>query len=316
MGDDVNLQALENLFSEQKVSKFESMKSSGRKLAYYTNADTALKIITGKSIWMRNASLMNDFEEIEYGRNALSLYWDRNDIDIRALLDAVHPDLYDKIISRWEEVDSSISKNTFLLSLSEYEDDDRGRLSMWRGYGGGQAGVAFVFNPEQLGSISKNELFPVKYGAPEFEASADAIIASIPSLSRFVNKLDIDVIVDSIVKAVQDLVLTTKHPGFREEAEWRVIVSSDLTDFNAANLKVESIRGVPERIFKIGATSDSALLLQNDDFNKLIYKIVVGPCRHPASLEEALKVSLQKDDSTSNLSNCVVASDIPLRQRD
>ena len=44
---------------------------NNRQLAHYTTADTAMKIIKGKSLWLRNAGVMNDYSEIAYGKNVL-----------------------------------------------------------------------------------------------------------------------------------------------------------------------------------------------------------------------------------------------------
>jgi len=40
-------------------------------LAHYTTAETAMKIIRGRSLWLRNAAVMNDFSEIEYGKSVM-----------------------------------------------------------------------------------------------------------------------------------------------------------------------------------------------------------------------------------------------------
>ena len=40
-------------------------------LTYYTNKDTAIKIIDKQELWMRKINLMNDYSEFEYGKKIL-----------------------------------------------------------------------------------------------------------------------------------------------------------------------------------------------------------------------------------------------------
>ena len=316
MTETLDADTLHTSLSKIRLEKYDELINGGKKLAYYTTADTALKVIRGQSIWMRNASLMNDFQEIEYGRSTLCKIWSDRQDEVKAILSSIDDTLFDQIISQWIDIDSKLSLHTYLLSLSEYDDDNRGRLSMWRGYGGDKAGVAFVFKPELLGAISKNELFPVNYGEAEFHRQVDVIVKSLIELQNKPLNIPLFIIADYVTKATQDLVLTTKHPGFREESEWRAIVSSDLTMFVEKSLEVVSIRGIPEKVFKVGAVEGSALALQDSNLNNLIHKIIVGPCRHPEHLAEALRSALKEQDSTKELSNNIYISDIPLRQRE
>jgi len=308
--------AFRTSLSKIRLKKFRALIKSGKKLAYYTTADTALKVIRGQSIWMRNASLMNDFQEIEYGRSSLCEIWADREDEIKNILTDIHADLFEKIVVQWNEIDRALSVDTYLLSLSEYDDNDRGRLSMWRGYGGDKAGVAFVFEPELLGTISMNELFPVNYGKEDFRRQIDAIVKNLTDLKIKAFPISPDIIAKDITKAMQDIVLTTKHPGFQEESEWRAIVNSELAKWASDSLEVVSIRGIPEKIFKVGAVADSALELQNSNLNKLIYKIIVGPCRHPEHLAQALASALSEKESTNELIDKIHISDIPLRQRE
>ncbi|MDJ0278670.1 hypothetical protein QLH51_17900 [Sphingomonas sp. 2R-10] len=43
------------------------MKAEGLKFAHYTTAENALNIMAVKSVWLRNAAVMNDHSEIEPG---------------------------------------------------------------------------------------------------------------------------------------------------------------------------------------------------------------------------------------------------------
>ncbi len=45
---------------------------AGQRFVYYTDADTALKVIKNKEIWMRKSHSMNDYREIEHGFDCLA----------------------------------------------------------------------------------------------------------------------------------------------------------------------------------------------------------------------------------------------------
>ena len=47
----------------------------GLRLVHYTSVENAYRIITGRQVWLRNASMMNDFSEIEHGISCLNAAW-------------------------------------------------------------------------------------------------------------------------------------------------------------------------------------------------------------------------------------------------
>ena len=75
----------ENTFTmeqfEEKINKiiFEkenlaitNFKNNKLNFVHYTNANTAYKIIKNEEIWLRNVRGMNDYREIDYGRDRKS----------------------------------------------------------------------------------------------------------------------------------------------------------------------------------------------------------------------------------------------------
>lgn len=49
------------------LRRLENLKRDGFTIAHYTTAETALQIIQNRTFWLRNATLMNDYSEIEHG---------------------------------------------------------------------------------------------------------------------------------------------------------------------------------------------------------------------------------------------------------
>ncbi len=62
------------------------------RFVYYTSARVAMSILQRKEAWMRQATTMNDFSEIQYGLSRLSEAY-KNDVgsDFRALIESMFP---------------------------------------------------------------------------------------------------------------------------------------------------------------------------------------------------------------------------------
>lgn len=50
-----------------------------RRFVYYTDADTALKMIEGKTLWLRQASLMSDSAEVHWGIQCIKHAYDSSE---------------------------------------------------------------------------------------------------------------------------------------------------------------------------------------------------------------------------------------------
>jgi hypothetical protein len=52
-------------YTWQKMSPM--LNGQKQRFVHYTSADAAMSMIRNKEVWMRKASMMNDFSEVEYG---------------------------------------------------------------------------------------------------------------------------------------------------------------------------------------------------------------------------------------------------------
>ncbi len=50
-----------------ELCEFSKLKKRKKRFSYYTNAETALKIIRNGEVWLRNVHVMNDTSELAYG---------------------------------------------------------------------------------------------------------------------------------------------------------------------------------------------------------------------------------------------------------
>jgi hypothetical protein len=105
----------------------------------------------------------------------------------------------------------------------------------------------------------------------------------------------------------------TKHPGFAEEVEWRVIHFPWWE--NSAHLikETEVIQGVPRPVYKIPLVDIPEEGLFGLTIPALFDRIIIGPTRDPLAMREAFMDLLVKAD-VEQPHNKVFVSDIPLRQ--
>jgi hypothetical protein len=57
------------------TKRLAGLEQSGSKFVHYTSAEAAVSIIDNNCLWLRNATLQNDFSEIQHGIDCLNAYW-------------------------------------------------------------------------------------------------------------------------------------------------------------------------------------------------------------------------------------------------
>ena len=142
----VEVNWMELFFPEYLQRKKIIQEAEGR-FAYYTSADTAMQVLKKKEVWLRNARSMNDFSEVEHGFNCFRDVF-LNSEDGKALqffLEENYPGIVAELARRIDGWMPVLRAQTYILCVSEHADkeDDHGRLSMWRAYGG-KTSVAII----------------------------------------------------------------------------------------------------------------------------------------------------------------------------
>jgi hypothetical protein len=169
--DDVALNMkLEAIFMPLARAQRDAFYEKPKRFVHYTSADAALKIIKNKRLWMRNSTCMADYREVEHGYGMLQSFFSdasRRDAFIAAL-DRSHPGAAKEAIELFDGWWHHVRFNIYISSISEHEDneDNNGRLSMWRGFGGAVPKVALVFRIPAIasGADKLNIIFsPVSY---------------------------------------------------------------------------------------------------------------------------------------------------------
>lgn len=309
---------LAQVFFGYAKERMEAIRISATRFAYYTTAATAYQILESRKIWLRNAKLMNDFSEIGHGFQCLGAAFAGESGDrFRAALDSCLPGLSSEIPGLFATLVPNLELDTFLACVSEHlpEEDRSGRLSMWRAYGG-STGVALVVTGDaMLGNSSATSVLssPVLYATPEsFVRSFARITDSISANAQRLRSLGSDSLKRAVLHMLRFAVLGTKHPGFAEEREWRIIASPTITGTQRVERATEIIDGIPQTVLKLpleNAPEDGLVSLA---IPQLVDRVIIGPCAFPQVTYLAfvdLLIALGVPDPGER----VIVTDIPLR---
>lgn len=308
---------LNRIFFPHVIQKRHEVSTQKLRFAYYTTAETATSILRNREIWMRNTAVMNDYSEVEHGLECFKAAYESAPAhNFKKLLDNWFPDLADKVKCDLDEWEQGIRQDSYLTCLSEHLDKENhhGRLSMWRAYGG-ETGVALILNNRAMLSASHAlnvYSSPVAYlSVDEFQVKFAEILRNVEEESAFIKALGWEKVKATILKMFIFTVLCTKHPGFLEEREWRVIATELSPPTSNVTRAVEVVRGIPQMVrkFSLQRYPDHALDLA---IPELLDRIIIGPCAFPQIVRGAF-LKLLQDAGVSQPEKMVIVSGIPLR---
>jgi len=292
--------------------------TNGR-FAHYTSASVAMSIIQEPFIWMRNAITMNDFSEVKHGKACIIPAFTDEGPGGRILkvLEDLFPGLAKDFLGAFNSWIPDFEQETFLMSLSEHEEDEDflGRLSMWRAYGQGN-GVALILKNTPF-MAETNELKAMS--APVTYASPDQYLLKLTKIGNAISErrdevaaLGRDMVHNCLFQMLKVHMLCTKHPGFAEEKEWRVLYQPTFEKSPVIKAAFAVIEGIPQQIHKIPLANDPVNGLHSADIESILERIIIGPTKQPLTMYRAF-VELLREAKITNPEERVVISEIPLR---
>jgi len=310
---------LAHIFCPYALKRQEEALANGQKFVHYTTADAALKILTSKEVWMRKSSAMNDFREVHHGIDCLSTAY-RHDVvgtKFKAALNEAFPGLDDEVAKLFDGWMPNFIHDTYLTCVSEHDniEDNIGRLSMWRSYGSSGVGLvmnngAFLRPSDALRAYTS----PVAYLDRDlFQNQFEEVAANIKTNMDFIRSRGRETVKNIIFNMFKMAVVCTKHPGFREEREWRVIFSPALYKSERLIKDIQIIGGIPQPIYKIPLKDVQEEEFYGAELNALLDRVIIGPTQYPVVVYEAFVDVLEKA-GVDNPREKVVTSDIPLRR--
>lgn len=315
------------LFHPYSLGQVDRIEANNIRFVHYTSADAAVKILNGRSIWLRQTTLMNDRREVEHGLDCLRAAYQSSDGQrLRDLLNSVYPGITGDIEKHMNDHWQMLIMGTFVACFSEHggtvwdapdrdhQEDVFGRLSMWRAYGRG-SGVALVLNnrplmsPTQATSILTG---PVAYMLPDqmvnqFKRITDGLEKSLDYLKNRGRELTIY----SILSMMETAAVSTKHPGFIEEREWRAI-SLPRLPMKRVEQTLATIGGIPQHVQSIRLQSVPEEGLIGLDPADLISRVIIGPTDAGPAIYRALWDAMAAA-GIADISKKLFFSDLPLR---
>lgn len=290
-------------------------------LAHYTSSEVIEKILVSEEIWLSNPLYMNDVEEVVFGfRNAGQIIRDsqiiRDAFKTQERLD-IFQHYYDYYVNQFEQEGLL---DTYVFCLSEHrQGDQNGLLSMWRGYGSNGRGAAIVFDTAaltpQVGTtmtIAKVYYLTSQDRRDWLSEKADQFATIVDSMNLPDDKIYIAA--HSLYDRVKLFSLFTKHEGFREENEWRVVYLSGRGSDEGLPIEkgyLNTSEGVqPKLKLRIQPFGDNS-----EDINrsyKIINSIILGPSAQSTLSAPSFQRMLDIIGKPE-LKDRVVASSIPYR---
>ena len=229
--------------------------------------------------------------------------------------------IFDRVASEIEEQfydwSECLVNDTYVACFSEHfgEDDTHGRLSMWRAYGE-STGVALVFsNAPFLKSAGPPGVYssPVSYlDGVSFEREFQRVIEGVRDNEAFLRGRDRETVRGAVFNVFKFAALCTKHQGFSEEKEWRVIYIPSMEQSPQLEKSIEVIGGTPQPIYKFQLKNMPNIGYTGIEIPEILEKIIVGPTKYPAAIYEAF-ADLLVGAGVKDPKSRIHLTDIPLR---
>ena len=307
-----------SIFQPYAKAKMLGAVSARQRFVHYTSAETAGKILQTKQVLLRQASLQNDFREIEFGTSCIQNSWQKHQALFDEVFSAYEPDFGQRLwnwLSSWKD---RVRWETFVTCVSEHDplEDKFGRLSMWRAYGGNN-GVALVINgtpfftaSDALGAYSS----PVAYHTSDsFSEEFEKLVIRVRDNAEFLRSQAAGWVFGQMCHVLHYAMLCTKHYGFCEEREWRIVRSPAFNKPSALSESVMTIAGIPQKVLALELKDDAANGLVGIEIPSLLDRLIIGPTQQPVAVGDAL-ATLLKDAGVLDPYAMIVFSDIPLRR--
>lgn len=211
--------------------RFQHQVPTDTLLAHYTSIQVMESILRNNEVWFSNPLFMNDMQEMRSGLDEGTRFFSNKELLLKAAGgDAKRADILQQLyFFYFRHFDEQQAIDTYIFCLTEHDSShDDGLLSMWRGYGQHGNGAALIFDPSKLTPVPTS---PLIFGKVSYVSDAQRTEQVHAMLNEWValterlalpdDKLHLAAYV--AFSLVKTHALMTKHSGFSEENEWRVM---------------------------------------------------------------------------------------------
>lgn len=262
-------------------------------LCHYTNLYGFQGIVQSNVLWATHNMFLNDKTEFLHGIECASKAASGLESNIMDLGWQEYVKDYIKFKDQYN------ASNAYSLSFCK---DDSDKLSQWRGYGGNQQGVCLVFDKDELinhlnttnivsfqaeGRFFEMAKYMLSHDSVEYvnPEESDVFKKAMEEVWTNTNSLVPNIgIENTAIPFILDLLVSYfKHPGFREENEFRIVVHKLYAD--------------ELQKFRVGSSSLIPYVEVGDREKKLPFKkIVLGPSKDPDLLYKSVKMFLNNNN--------------------
>ena len=270
----------------ERTVRGENFPTTKPLISHYCSTATLESILKNRQIWFSNPLLMNDLDELRFGTLTGRQQFRSHDGLKQALVSQARYDNFRNCLEDY--FDRFIRQGAFEVYIACFaqhgNEDNDGLLSMWRGYGANGNGACIVFDTQEMDEVEDSPLIigRVEYASREKQIEQiDGIISVFAELLMANDVADEELRFAAFTLFERLLIFTlyTKHHGFHEEQEWRIVYMQHRDQKNLlANMLDYFIgpRGAePKLKFDIAplkGVTDNTLLI-----DKIVHKIILGP---------------------------------------
>ena len=310
---------LAEIFTPTARKRRQQLDDEGMRIAHYTTAESAYKILDSQSLWMRNALNMDDFREIQHGHDLLLEYFSDPSKHkwLMEILNRCCGEAGKTAIDIFGRHYQDLKRFTYITCFSQHEKehDAHGRLSMWRAFGKGSAGIAIVLNPPRRDIAAPLQAFlvPVMYFTKtDLWNELDSIFNNIAANETLLKDVPQDQIYKWVFTMLVALVTSLKHQGFEEEKEWRLLHVPKTYPSEFVPESNQVIGGVPQLIRKIDLKNNPENGIEGISIRELVERVIIGPTQFGGAIFDSIS-KLLANAGVQNAEQKVFFSNIPIR---
>jgi hypothetical protein len=290
-------------------------------LAHYTSIHTLELIMKHEELWLSNPLFMNDLEEMRFGLNkGVQIFEQSEEVDRAATTPERARALRHYFRYFYDQFDTEHAIDVFVFCLAQHNPRNTdGLLSMWRGYGQQGDGAALIFNTKFLAPRAESPLIVARVS---YASVQERIAWMKEKLVQWCNRLveisppdgKLYLAAHQIFNLFKLYSLTSKHNGFEEERECRIIY---LPERDPAGILKDRIgyamgkRGVEPKL-KLQIKPLPLEPTEQWTFHDIVDQIILGPSVSSPLARTSVVKMLEKIGKPQFASK-VHSSTIPLR---
>lgn len=318
----MNAENLHRLFDPLYEDLNRSAPEDTPLLAHYTSYSALESILKNEQLWLSNPLYMNDHQELRFAINeGYRGVLESSKVKEAFPLEDDHQQFLQAMELAYNKFSSEHVLDVYVLCLSEHDDDRNsdGRLSMWRGYGSNASGACIVFDPHKIPVVDGTPFTFAKVQYLSYERQIDWISATIDRFCKIIKGTPSS---DSLgfyaayylFERFKLFALFTKHRGFYEEQEWRLVYSPEKDETGLFTKFIDYNMGPrgPEPKLKISLKNLPVFPEGTVTLEKIVHKIILGPTNsHP--LGRAIFQKILHSHNQEALRDRIFGSTIPFR---